>query len=220
MHNLSTSQLDERDILLIKALQEDSRQSLKELAHLADISVPTARARVDRLVRLGVIRQFTVAVDPQKLVGGVTAFINLNVRLADMENISAALSQMDEVTGLYLTTGECDVVAKVCVSDVRALEELILKRLSKVPGIEGAHSSIVVEQVKEKYGPYIKPGFGIRVFCATCRKEIQDRPIKRMLQDVEYYFCCNTCLSAYEDFLEKKAAGEPAKLPAPKNHSH
>jgi len=217
---LATTRLDETDILLLKALQTDSRRSLKELADLADISVPTARARLDRLVNSGVIRQFTVALDPEKLVGGMTAFIHLKVRLSDMEAVKVALSGMDEVMALYLTTGDCDLIARVCVSDARVLQEFILKKLSKVPAIESARSSVVVETAKEEYGAYIKPGFGIRVFCATCRKEIQDRPIKRVLQDVEYYFCCETCLSAYEEFLRKKAAGEPAELPVPKRHLH
>ena len=204
----------------MRALQKDSRRSLKDLADLADISVPTARARLDRLVNSGVIRQFTVALDPQKLVGGMTAFIHMKARLSDVEAIKVALSEMDEVMALYLTTGECDLIVRVCLSDTRALEDFILKKLSKVPGIESARSSVVVETTKEEYGAYIRPGFGIRIFCATCRKEIQDRPIKRVLQDVEYYFCCETCLSAYEEFLRKRAAGEPAELPVPKSHSH
>lgn len=217
---MATAQLDETDILLIRALQKDSRRSLKELADLADISVPTARARLDRLVNSRVIRQFTVALDPQRLVGGMTAFIHMKARLSDVEAIKVVLSEMDEVMALYLTTGECDLVVRVCVSDSRALEDFILKKLSKVPGIESARSSVVVETTKEEYGAYIRPGFGIRVFCATCRKEMQDRPIKRVLQETEYYFCCETCVSAYEEFLRKKAAGEPADLPVPKSHSH
>jgi len=217
---LSTAQLDETDTLLIKALQKDSRTSLKELADLVDVSVPTAKSRLDRLVNLGVIRQFTVALDPQKLVGGITAFITLKAKLSDMEAVKTALSQMDEVMGLYLTTGESDLVTRVCVPDARALEDFILRKLSKVPGIEAARSSLVVETAKEDYGPFVRPGFGIRIFCATCRKEIKDRPVKRLLQDVEYYFCCETCLSAYEDFLQKKAAGEPVSVPTPKSHSH
>jgi len=187
---------------------------------MADISVPTARARLDRLVSSGVIRQFTIALDPQKLVGGMTAFIHLKVRLSDMEAVKVALSEMDEVMALYLTAGECDIIARVCVPDTRTLEEFILRKLTKVPGIDSARSSVVVETSKEEYGAYIRPGFGIRVFCATCRKEIQDRPIKRVLQDIEYHFCCETCLSTYEEFLRKKAAGEPAELPVPKSHLH
>lgn len=217
---MASARLDETDVLLLNVLQKDSRRSLKELADLADVSVPTARARLDRLVNSGVIRQFTVALDPQKLVGGMTAFIHLKVRLSDMEAVKVALSVMDEVMALYLTTGDCDLVARVCVPDARVLEEFILKKLSKVQGIESARSSIVVETTKEEYGAYTKPGLGIRVFCATCRKEIQDRPIKRVLQNIEYYFCCEICLSAYEEFLRKKAAGEPAELPVPKSHSH
>ena len=217
---MTAAQLDETDILLIKVLQKDSRKSLKELARLTDISVPTARARIDRLVNLGVIRQFTVAIDPQKLLGGVTAFINLKAKLAEIESVKSALSDMEEVVGLYVTTGECDLVVKVCVQDARMLEEFILRKLNKVAGIEGARSGVVVETAKEEYGPYIRPGFGIKVFCATCRKEIRDNPIKRVLQDVEYYFCCNTCMSTYEDFLQKKARGEQASLAVPKHHSH
>ncbi len=217
---MASAQLDETDILLIRALQKDSRRSLKDLADLADISVPTARARIDRLINSGVIRQFTVALDPQKLTGGMTAFIHMKARLSDLEAVKVALSEMDEVMALYLTTGECDLVVRVCLSDTRALEDFILKKLSKLLGIESARSSVVVETTKEEYGAYIRPGFGIRVFCATCRKEIQDRPVKRVLQDMEYYFCCETCLSAYEEFLRKKAAGEPAELPVPKSHSH
>ena len=217
---MTAAQLDETDILLIKVLQKDSRKSLKELARLTDISVPTARARIDRLVNLGVIRQFTVAIDPQKLLGGVTAFINLKAKLAEIESVKSALSEMEEVVGLYVTTGECDLVVKVCVQDARMLEEFILRKLNKVAGIEGARSGVVVETAKEEYGPYIRPGFGIKVFCATCRKEIRDSPIKRVLQDVEYYFCCNTCMSTYEDFLQKKARGEQASLAVPKHHSH
>jgi len=217
---LTAAQLDETDILLIKVLQKDSRKSLKELARLTDVSVPTARARIDRLVNLGVIRQFTVAIDPQKLLGGVTAFINLKAKLAEIDAIKSALSQMEEVVGLYVTTGECDLVVKVCVQDARMLEEFILRKLNKVAGIEGARSGVVVETAKEEYGPYIRPGFGIKVFCATCRKEIRDSPIKRVLQDVEYYFCCNTCTSTYEDFLQKKARGEQVSLTIPKHHSH
>lgn len=154
-----------------------------------------------------------------QLLGGVTAFINLRAKLAEIEPIKLALSQMDEVVGVYVTTGECDLVAKVCLQDARMLEEFILRKLSKILGIEGARSVVVVETAKEEYGPYIRPGFGIRVFCATCRKEIRDNPIKRALQGVEYYFCCNTSMSTYEDFLQKRARGERASLAVPK-HSY
>ncbi len=215
-----SAQLDDVDILLIKQLQKDSRQSLKELARLADVSVPTARSRVDRLVNRGVIRQFTVAVDPQKLVGGVTAFINLKAKLTGVDEVKTTLSKMDEVMGVYVTAGESDLVVKVCAADSHSLEEFILRKLSKIQGVEGARSNVVVETWKEEYGPYIRPGFGIRTFCATCRKEIKDSPIKRILQEVEYYFCCETCLATYEDFLDKKARGEPATLAVPKRHSH
>lgn len=202
---MSSLRLDDVDISLIRALQKDSRISLKELARAADISVPTARARVERLSRLGVIKQFTVAIDPQKLVGAVTAYLSLKVKLPDLKSVGEALAHMDEVTEVHITTGEYDLVAKVCVLDMRALEEFIMHKLSKVPGVEHAHSSVVVETPKELYGPLVRPGFGIVLFCPTCRKEIRDEPVRRSLHGVEFYFCCNTCASTYEELAKKRS---------------
>ncbi|WP_309491998.1 Lrp/AsnC ligand binding domain-containing protein [Candidatus Hecatella orcuttiae] len=195
---MSSIVIDKVDTGIIQALQKDSRTSLKEISRLVGISVPTARARIQRLEDLGVIKRFTVAIDPQKLVGGITVLLHLDVKLPNIKAVGERLSQMEEVTETYLTTGEYDVVAKICVPDMRSLEEFIAHKLSEVPGIEHAHSSIIVETLKELYGPVLRPGFGIRLSCYYCKREIAKDPVRKTINEREYYFCCDTCASTYQ----------------------
>lgn len=196
---MSFAVIDEVNATIIRVLQKDSRTSLKEISIMAGISVPTVRSRIRRLEDLGVIKRFTVAIDSQKLVGGIVAFIHLDVKLPNLRAVGESLSQMEEVIETYLTTGEYDVVAKICVSDMRSLEEFITHKLSKIPGVEHAHSSIIVETLKEVYGPVLRPEFGIRLSCHYCKREIAKDPIRKTINERVYYFCCNTCASTYQE---------------------
>ena len=56
---------DEIDQLLLNALMEDSRRSLKALAQISGLSSPSVAERLRRLEERGVIKGYTVEVDPR-----------------------------------------------------------------------------------------------------------------------------------------------------------
>ena len=56
---------DDIDQLLINALMEDSRRSLKALAQISGLSAPSVSERLRRLEERGVLRGYTVEVDPR-----------------------------------------------------------------------------------------------------------------------------------------------------------
>lgn len=190
-------ELDETDFRILRRLQENSRSPLRELASAANVSIPTARFRMKKLVAMGVLRKFTVALDPQRLVGEVTAFITLKAKVPDIGAAAELLHGMDEVSEAYLTTGEHDLVLKVSVPDIKALEEFVLQKLSRIPGVELYHSSFVVEAVKEQFGPTLRPGFGVKINCNECGKPILGGMVRRVVGGREQYFCCETCGAAF-----------------------
>ncbi len=191
-------ELDEVDFRILKELQEDGRAPLKNLAKAADVSIPTARSRIQRLVQMGVIRKFTTALDAHKLVGGVTAFITLKAKLSDLKTLADAVSSMVEVSEAYITTGQHDVILKVYMPDMAAMQEFILHKLPQIGGVEGSSSSFVVETVKEQFGPTLRPGFGVKLFCNYDGNQIAGEMIKKNFEGREYYFCCPTCASSFE----------------------
>lgn len=190
-------ELDEVDFRILSLLQRDGRASLKQLAKEANVSVPTARFRLLRLKQLGVIKRFTAAIDVQRLAGGLTAFITLKAKLPDVSAAAQALREMEEVSEAYLTTGEHDLIVRVVVPDMRGLEEFVLRKLSRIPGVETYRSSFLIEPVKEQYGPTLRPGFGVKLECHQCGKVISGEMIRQVIDGREHYFCCQTCASTF-----------------------
>ena len=56
---------DDIDQVLITALMEDSRRSLKALAQISGLSSPSDAERLRRLEERGVLKGYTVEIDPK-----------------------------------------------------------------------------------------------------------------------------------------------------------
>lgn len=203
MHGTDTSlELDETDYRLLLALQKDSRLPIKDLAKTANVSVPTVRSRLKRLLDLEILK-FTAAIDSQKIVGGVSAYVTLRARLPDVKGIARAFMAFEEVNAVHQTTGEYDLVARVSVPDMRAFGDFLTRKLSQLPGVEYLKSNIIVETYKDQYGFTLRPGFGVRLYCRVCKKQIEGSVVKRTLNGHDFFFCCQTCASTFQREREK-----------------
>ncbi len=62
-----TARLDDVDRRLLRELHQDSRLTIAELGRRASLSRPATAARLRRLEETGVIKAYTIQVDPAKL---------------------------------------------------------------------------------------------------------------------------------------------------------
>ena len=69
--------MDEIDLKLLRLLQQNSRTPIKALAGEVNLSSPAVSARIDRLEKQGVIRGYTLDVDPLQLGQHILAYIRL-----------------------------------------------------------------------------------------------------------------------------------------------
>ncbi len=123
------AQMDEMAWRILAELQADARLSFSELGRKIGLSTPATAERVRRLEDMGVIRGYSVIVDPERVGLSVGAFIR--IRLAGPETLAkkltAALEQMPEVLECHRCTGDESFVLKVRVASVGELEALIDK---------------------------------------------------------------------------------------------
>ncbi len=166
------------------------------------MSVPTIRQRLSRLLSEGVIRGFTVLLNPRYISGYHDVFIWINVKPSEITQVVNKLVDMEEVLGVYRIIGEHDLLVRVVVQSYADLDEFISRRLSSIRGILSLRTNMVINVLKDNPGPRLMPGMGLRVYCAVCGKEIDGRPIKRRIDEKEYYLCCSTCAS----YFDKKTA--------------
>ena len=64
--------IDETDKKLISILMENSRKSFKDIAKELGMSVITVRKRVQKLVDEGIIKKFTITLNPELFENRIT----------------------------------------------------------------------------------------------------------------------------------------------------
>jgi DNA-binding Lrp family transcriptional regulator len=140
--------VDDVDLALLRALQEDGRASYVDLARVVGLSSAGARRRVVRLVEAQVVRIGAVVrhsgQDRQSAMG-------FGIRLTgDHHDVVAALTAMPSVIFVARTLGRFDVLVTVRAFSAAQLVEL-LDTVRAMPGVSALESWVHLEVVKESY---------------------------------------------------------------------
>jgi DNA-binding Lrp family transcriptional regulator len=147
-----TSNLDEVDLLLVRALQENARRSNKELAALAGIAQSTCSERIRSLVSRGVLIGFHAAVDQRLLGKPMEAIIAVRLRPQSHEVVDAFrdyVLSLPETLTLYEVTGPNDCLLHVAVGDMHELRGFILDRLMQRPEVAEVQTSTIYQRTSK-----------------------------------------------------------------------
>jgi DNA-binding Lrp family transcriptional regulator len=141
-------QVDETDLALLRALQEDGRASYVALAPLVGLSAAGVRRRVMRLLEERVVRIGAVArpsgADRQGAMG-------LGLRLdGDHGPVIAALEKMPTVTFVARTLGRFDVLVTMRAG-ATARSVTAVDAVRALPGVNEVETWTHLAVVKESY---------------------------------------------------------------------
>jgi Lrp/AsnC family transcriptional regulator, leucine-responsive regulatory protein len=155
-----SNQIDAADLRLLRALREDGRLSVSELAQRALVSRATAYLRLQRLQEAGVLQGFSARVDSTQLGIDVTAIILVSARQTDWRTLKDELLAFEEVEYFAYITGSFDALLVVRVPDMHHLRDVVLERLHALPEVRSTQTSFVLEEVIRR--PYVLPTDGRR----------------------------------------------------------
>jgi Lrp/AsnC family leucine-responsive transcriptional regulator len=147
--------LDKIDKQILHELQNNARISNLELAEKVNLSPTPCARRVKQLEETGIIRQHITVLDAPKLGLSLTAMISVTMdsHTADLfEQFERDAAGLPEVMECYVVTGQdSDFLIKAVVRDMRHYEEFLLRRLTKLAGVNGVHTSFVLRQPINKH---------------------------------------------------------------------
>lgn len=129
-----TMTIDELDIGLIRLLRESPNLPVVEMARRLAVARGTVQARLDRLVRTGVITGFGPDLDPAQVGFGVLAFVTLEISQGGDEQIIAGLHAIAEVLEVHAVTGPGDLHVRVVARSNDHLHD-VLRRILALTGI-------------------------------------------------------------------------------------
>jgi len=149
-------ELDRYDRQILRLLQEDGRISNQDLADRIGLSPSPCLRRVRALEEAGLIAGYRALVDAKALGLSLMALIHISMDQHTperFETFEARVAEIPEVMECLLITGQsADYQLKVVVKDMDAYQELLLNRLTRIPGVTGVHSSFVLRRVVDKRG--------------------------------------------------------------------
>jgi len=140
--------IDDLDIQIIKLLQEDSRLSYNKIAEKLGISVGTAYNRIKNLEERGILKGYTIIVDPDKVGYGLTALILVQAEGKHLTEVESEIAKIDNVTSVYDITGEFDIAVISRFKDRDGLNKFI-KSLVSLPYVKRTVTNVVLNVVKE-----------------------------------------------------------------------
>ncbi|MBO6826038.1 MAG: Lrp/AsnC family transcriptional regulator [Sneathiella sp.] len=136
--------MDLLDRKILNLLQEDSRRSYASIGREVGVSVTAVKDRIDRLVKKGILKNFTINIDAVKVGYGVLAFIFVGFEKSeDCQTFETNVLNSEEVLECHHITGAFNYLLKVTASSMEDLEQLISARI-KVPGLSCRTETTIV----------------------------------------------------------------------------
>jgi DNA-binding Lrp family transcriptional regulator len=149
LHKISpyASPVDNLDYRIIDRLRLNSRAGYGEIGEIIGLSASAVKRRVDRLVADGVIRNFTIQVDPAVDGLSTEAYVELFCRgTVAPDELKRILSGIPEVVDAGTVTGSADAIVHMRSRDIPSLEEA-LERVRHAPNVDHTRSAIVLSRL-------------------------------------------------------------------------
>jgi DNA-binding Lrp family transcriptional regulator len=146
------SRMDEFDIKLLKALQEDGRLTNNELAERIGLSASQCSRRRAALEESGVIESYHAVLSAEAVGLDVLVFIQVGLATQSPDSGQAFVKLIDgieEVQEAFSLTGDADYLVKMVVPDLKVLSRILNDVLLPHRSVAHVHSYVVLDRVKQ-----------------------------------------------------------------------
>ncbi|MFC3073976.1 Lrp/AsnC family transcriptional regulator [Shinella pollutisoli] len=155
MEKHDPGELDRFDAKILKAVTEDGRISITELAARVGLSKTPCQIRLRRLIEEGYIEGFTAVLNPGKLGLDHIAFAEVkltNTKEDALKSFNDAVKKIREVEECHMIAGRFDYLLKIRTRDIRRYRYILGERISTLPFVASTSTSVAMETVKESRG--------------------------------------------------------------------
>ena len=152
----STSQiaLDNKDLAILRLLQENARITVKEISDKVHLSTTPVHERIKRMEESGVIKQYATLLDYTKVKKGlmVICYVSLKQHSKNAgDKFIKTINELDEVIECYNISGEFDFMLKVVTEDMNAYYDFHVNKLSSIENMGNVQSVFVMGIIKQTH---------------------------------------------------------------------
>ena len=142
------AEIDELDLKILKLLEENGRLAFMDIAKKLRLSESTIRKRIQALKDNGVIKRFTVEIDPAKIGLNTVAIVGIDVDPPKLLEVAQKLCEFKEIRCVATSTGDHMIMTEIWTKDGRELTRLISEKIGPIEGVKKICPAIILEKLK------------------------------------------------------------------------
>lgn len=142
--------LDNIDNQLIDLLYIDSRMKYQEMADHLGVSVGSVHNRLKSLEDRGIIKKFTVQLDPEELGLDLTVIIEIQIEVSYLREVNEELQKIPQIISLYNITGGTDILAIARFKDRKNMNK-VLQAILQIKHITRTSTHLALQILKEEW---------------------------------------------------------------------
>jgi len=142
---------DDIDRNLLLFLQQDSKQTTKELAYKLGLSVTAVYERIRKLENAGVIAKYVAILDRHKINRDFIVLCHVKLTQHKKEYVlqfEKEIMDLQEVTECFHVSGDYDYILKIGIRDMDDYRNFMLSKLTTLNHIASTHSSFMISEIK------------------------------------------------------------------------
>ncbi len=147
--------MDAVDVKIIECLKANARENASVVGSKVNMSVSAVIDRIRKLESTGVIKQYTVVLDNEKLGLDITAYISVSMEHPKYNDAFVKfVSEHPNIVECNYITGDADFLLKICTHSGKGLENLV-NEIKALGGISYTKTQVVLSTHKENFSPDI-----------------------------------------------------------------
>lgn len=194
-------ELDNADLTILNRLNENGRATYSEIANDLNLTVPTVRSRIDKLIKIGVIHHIGIYLNPHSLTNESAALINIKANKEHKKEFIDFLTSLDEVREVFEVLDEFNILLITQMQPLN-MHQILFEEIKANSNIEEVKISILLKEVFSNPHRIPKQSQLLNIRCEYCGKQITDSYETEKFDDIRHYFCCKSCLRNYKKWRE------------------
>lgn len=170
---MSIANLDSLDEQILKLIAQNARIPFLEVARACHVSGAAIHQRIQKLMRMGVLKGSQFVLDPERLGFETCAYVGLFLKdPSDFDSVVEKLRNIPEVVECHYTTGEYDMFIKIYARNNHDMLSIIHDKLQPL-GLQRSETIISFHEAISRQIP-IPNIFGDANEEATAEDELDD----------------------------------------------
>jgi DNA-binding Lrp family transcriptional regulator len=189
--------VDKKDLIILSELLKNSRKSYSDLAEIVKLSVPAVKSRIEKLVKNGIIEDFTLELNYALLTEGKQNILLVKAPYKNLQDIAAVLYEHKYVKDVLFMTGNYNLLVSTnFITDKQKAD--FIAWFNETIEVDDLEIFFVYDELKDKKDFTIEKPIDIKLICDYCKREFSGDIFSKVIGGKKRYFCCNTCLTQFE----------------------